>query len=187
MSFFLRARSWQLFLLLFGLPFLFQLLMTVLMALRVRPDIVADFLFADLFVLLMSIGLYIGWIWTLAIPLQQRLPEALRRRTALFRLSLALPMGYMLLLLLFVQAVASSTGPEQVSRAWVYALIPAHLLATAAFFYCLYFAASTLSRVLLQRPAELRDWIGYFFLLWFYPIGVWFVQPEANRLETGTR
>src|SRR5262249_22613374 len=32
------------------------------------------------------------------------------------------------------------------------------------------------------KPASFYDYAGPFFLLWFFPLGVWFTQPRINRL-----
>jgi uncharacterized RDD family membrane protein YckC len=33
-----------------------------------------------------------------------------------------------------------------------------------------------------SKPASFYDYAGPFFLIWFFPIGVWFTQPRINRL-----
>ena len=35
----------------------------------------------------------------------------------------------------------------------------------------------------LQKEATFNDFVGEFFLIWFYPIGIWFVQPEINKVH----
>jgi hypothetical protein len=32
------------------------------------------------------------------------------------------------------------------------------------------------------KPASFYDYAGPFFLLWFFPVGIWIVQPRVNRL-----
>jgi hypothetical protein len=46
----------------------------------------------------------------------------------------------------------------------------------------LYFTAKTLKSAEMQREAHFSDYIGDFFLLWFYPVGIWFIQPRINRI-----
>jgi hypothetical protein len=32
---------------------------------------------------------------------------------------------------------------------------------------------------------KFKDFVGEFFLVWFFPIGVWILQPTINKLEDG--
>ncbi|MEJ2267947.1 MAG: hypothetical protein P8X70_02635, partial [Nanoarchaeota archaeon] len=34
----------------------------------------------------------------------------------------------------------------------------------------------------LKRKATSSDYIGYIFLLWFSPIGIWFIQPKVQKI-----
>jgi len=49
-------------------------------------------------------------------------------------------------------------------------------------FYSMYFVAKTIKTAELQRKVGFGDFVGEFFLLWFYFIGVWIVQPKVNKL-----
>jgi len=33
-----------------------------------------------------------------------------------------------------------------------------------------------------RQPVTFFDYSGPFFLFWFFPIGVWFIQPRVNKL-----
>lgn len=61
-------------------------------------------------------------------------------------------------------------------------IIPAHLISMAGIFYSLYFAARALKSVELQRSVSFNDFRREFFLLWFFPVGIWLIQPRINRL-----
>jgi hypothetical protein len=49
-------------------------------------------------------------------------------------------------------------------------------------FYCLYFNAKVLKAVELQKPVTFSEFAGEFFLIWFFPIGIWIIQPRLNKL-----
>ena len=34
----------------------------------------------------------------------------------------------------------------------------------------------------LQKEVRFSDFAGEFFLIWLFPIGVWFVQPKVNKI-----
>ena len=46
----------------------------------------------------------------------------------------------------------------------------------------LYFCSKTIKTVELQKEVFFGEFIGDFFGLWFYPIGIWFIQPKINKL-----
>jgi len=48
--------------------------------------------------------------------------------------------------------------------------------------YNVYFVSKTLVQAETGKPASFYDYAGPFFLLWFFPVGVWFTQPRINRL-----
>lgn len=61
-------------------------------------------------------------------------------------------------------------------------IMPVHLVAMVCIIYCMYFMARALKVVELQRPVTFGDFAGEFFLLLFYPIGIWLIQPRINIL-----
>ncbi len=48
--------------------------------------------------------------------------------------------------------------------------------------YDLYFVSKSLALAETSRPVSFYDYAGPFFLIWFFPIGIWFTQPRVNRL-----
>jgi putative effector of murein hydrolase LrgA (UPF0299 family) len=61
-------------------------------------------------------------------------------------------------------------------------IIPIHLFAMFCIFYSLYFVAKTIKTVELQRAVTFSDFVLEFFLIWFYPIGIWIIQPQINKM-----
>jgi hypothetical protein len=61
-------------------------------------------------------------------------------------------------------------------------IMPMHLLSMFCLFYCIYFIARALRSVELNRIVTFSDFAGDFFLIWFFPIGIWIIQPRINRL-----
>ncbi|MBS1743751.1 MAG: hypothetical protein JST81_12020 [Bacteroidetes bacterium] len=49
-----------------------------------------------------------------------------------------------------------------------------------AVFYCLFFIARVLSIVIDKNRGG--DYLGRFFLVFFFPVGVWILQPKINRI-----
>ena len=61
-------------------------------------------------------------------------------------------------------------------------IVPLHLFSMFCIFYSLYFVAKTFKTVELQRQVSFSDFAGEFFMIWFYPIGIWIVQPKINKM-----
>jgi hypothetical protein len=61
-------------------------------------------------------------------------------------------------------------------------IVPLHLFSMFCIFYCLYFVSKTFKTVELQREVSFSDFAGEFFMIWFFPIGVWIVQPKINKM-----
>ncbi|WP_101311729.1 hypothetical protein [Labilibaculum manganireducens] len=61
-------------------------------------------------------------------------------------------------------------------------IVPLHLFSMFCIFYCLYFVAKTFKTVELQREVSFFDFAGEFFMIWFFPIGIWIVQPKVNKM-----
>jgi hypothetical protein len=79
--------------------------------------------------------------------------------------------------------VSNSETPDFALIAAAMAIIlPLHLFSICCIVYCLYFVAKTFKTVELQRETTFSDFVAEFFLIWFYPIGVWVLQPKINRM-----
>ena len=61
-------------------------------------------------------------------------------------------------------------------------IVTAHLMSTACLFFVLYYNAKALRSVELQRRARFGDYIIDFILFWFFPIGIWILQPRINKV-----
>jgi hypothetical protein len=61
-------------------------------------------------------------------------------------------------------------------------IVPIHLFSMFCIFYTLYFVAKTIKTVELQREVKFSDFAGEFFMIWFFPIGIWIVQPKINEM-----
>jgi hypothetical protein len=192
---FLKAKHWQLFLLMFGAPFLFQIFLMVTAFANVGKDSDPMFMFNyfKLFPILMVIfmGTFFGWFWSIAVGLQNKIPNTVKMKLSKFKIFFFTPMVYMLLITIGLaslfswlpEASKSGSEPDVALLGISFAVIvPLHLFSMFCLFYCLYFVAKTIKTVELQREATFSDFAGEFFLIWFYPVGVWIVQPKINKM-----
>lgn len=198
---FLRARHWQLFVLTFGLPFLLQFILMSTMignfGREKEPNIsfVPDFFGLFVVILLLVLVTQFGWYWSVAIGLQPKVPANVRLKVRKFKVFFFIPLSYMLTLFLgfavfmigFSGLAASDEEPSFTFFATLFGIIfPLHFFSIFCIFYCLYFIAKTLKTIELQRETTFSDFSSEFFLLWFFFIGIWILQPRINALAAGT-
>jgi hypothetical protein len=197
---FLRAKHWHLFLLTFGIPMIFQFIMMGTMFESIgsgtEPDPTSFFSFFYVFPVMMIIfiGTFFGWFWSIAIGLQNKIPANVKMKTGIFKVFFFIPITYMLLISIGMGAVMSGL-PDTIESGGapndglilssMAIILPLHLFSMFCIFYCLYFVSKTFKTVELQRETTFSDFAGEFFLIWFYPIGIWIVQPKINKMVDG--
>lgn len=195
-SFFLKAKHWQLFLLLFEIPFLFQFVFFVnvfsSIDMEVGPNPDEFFYFFSYFptILILFVAVFFGWFWSMAIGLQHKIPDTIKMNVKRFKCFFFVPLIYILLLSFFMSTFFNSSlttmqESEVVSIIPYFTIIiPLHLFSMFCMFYMLYFVSKTIKTVELQRELRFSDFAGEFFLLWFYFIGIWIIQPKINKMIT---
>lgn len=132
---------------------------------------------------LLFVGLFFSWFYALGTGLHEKLPLSAPMKLGRFKIALFLPVAYIAVLPIAILGVTSNAAAQETFNPLAFLfIIPLHLLSMACIFYCLYFNAKALKTVELQRPAELSDFLGELFLIWFFPIGIWFIQPRVNAI-----
>lgn len=208
----LRAKHWQVFSLLFGLPFVTYLFFVGYMFSNMAElqashsdhiegfenqafEVVSLFLKVFIPVIIVCGVVFFSWFWSLGIKLQEYMHEELRRKTGFFKVTLVFPLAYFVCVTIGVFWLmshvmeaelkgASFQEPEFII-AFMPLFIPCHLFAIFSQFYNMYYTAKTIKTAELQRQVSFGDYIGEFFLMWFYPIGIWIIQPKVNVFVEG--
>jgi hypothetical protein len=171
---FLRAKHWQIFLVLFGGMSVGQVAMIGSMAttagapegiVRINP------LIAVITGLLMSS--FLGWFWSMGSFLSSIVQPALKLKMGFFRFALFYAAIYLPVFMVLFQSLNPTVSAV---------IMPFHFFAMYCIFYLLYFVSKSLVLVETGKAASFYDYAGPFFLIWFFPIGVWIIQPRINRL-----
>ncbi|PKP48023.1 MAG: hypothetical protein CVT94_09675 [Bacteroidetes bacterium HGW-Bacteroidetes-11] len=191
---FLKAKHWQLFLLTFGIPLIFQFVVMGSIIANIgtdsNPDPTLMFNYMKFFPIIMFIfmGIFMGWFWSVAIGLQNKVPENVKMKVKKFKFFFFIPMVYLLFIAISIGLSVNGlmdnfSEPSAAQVGSMFAIIvPLHLFAMFCIFYSLYFVAKTFKTVELQREVSFSDFAGEFFLIWFYPIGIWIIQPKINKM-----
>jgi len=205
MKLLLYMKHWQLFLLLFGAPIIFEIiLMTTIFpqlftnssAQGVAKNVMPLFFTCFFITMIIILSIFFTWFWTIGTNLYTKLLPTASISLKRFKAFLIFPVIYMFAIIGLMAFMASGFNffaiqgnagqPDAMQSASIPSIIlliiPLHLFAMFCMFYLLYFVAKTLKAVELQRPVEFGDYAGEFFLLWFFFIGVWVLQPRINRI-----
>ncbi len=190
----LKAKHWQLFLIMIGVPIVGQVFfMATLFASAYSgqapsPFLTGIYILGMILLMIICGGTVFGWSWSISTGLQSLVPTGVKMKVGKFKTLFYIPMVYLLLLipifgssiLLTGDSVSGSSG-ALMSGAIMLIIIPLHLLSIFGILYSIYFAAKTFKTVELQRSVQFSDFAGEFFLVWFYFIGVWIIQPKINQ------
>ena len=194
---FLKAKHWQLFLLTFGIPMLFQYLVMSTMIANIvssnQPDptaMLSHMKYLPLIIILYA-GVFFGWFWSVITGLQKKLPADAPIKLTRFKIFFFIPLVYLISISIFMGGIMSeivdeSANPDAgIIGGLIAFIIPLHLFSMFCIFHSIYFAAKTIKTVELQKELSFSDFAGEFFLIWFYPIGIWILQPKSNRMIEG--
>ena len=118
---------------------------------------------------------FVGWLWAMGAFLNSIVQPSLRLKTGFFRFLLIYPVLY-----IFVAAPFFFSPDPDPSMFAV--ILPFHFFAMFCLFYDIRFVSKSLALTETGRRATFYDYAGPFFLLWFFPIGIWFIQPRVNKL-----
>ncbi|MEP5832261.1 MAG: hypothetical protein ABJ300_18405 [Maribacter dokdonensis] len=198
-QFFLRLKHWQLFIVMLGLPIIYQLYFIFeIFGSRTQPtEVVGEegvtqvlneryFHFDFLpYVLTLFSLVFFGWFWSIAIGLQKNIPVDIEMKVKRFKALFIIPLVYTIVFMMFIGGLFSGMFTYGFSNsAWFLVIIlPLHLFSMFCIFHTIYFVAKTIRTAELQRVVTFGDFAGEFFLLWFYIIGIWIIQPKVNRLN----
>lgn len=161
MKILLKLKHWQMFTLLF-IPMLFPAYTTI-----------------GQIVNLLWFSLFLTWIYTIAKTAYKQLKADHIIKINYFNFSVIFIITWLIAMaLIFVGGY--NINQEFENLIWI--IFPLHLFAMWSIFYVFYFAAKMLISAIEGKIVGFDKSLGYFFGFWFFPIGVWFIQPKAQQL-----
>lgn len=177
---FLKLKHWQLFVLLFGVSFILQIITFSSIAITNNPKILA-YIFP--ITTIIFLGLFLSWFYSMGVNFHKKLPKTVNMNLKKFKIFLIIPMVYIFFLSIYqTQMISKTISNEQPNPTAFALIIPIHLFSMFCIFYCMYFIAKEFKSIELQKPVTFSDFVGEFFLLWFFPIGIWILQPRINKI-----
>lgn len=187
---FLKAKHWQLFTLIFGIPMLFQIIMISSMFFNINSEPMEMLNMMKFFPLIMIlyVGVLFGWFWSIAIGLQKKVPKNIKMKTKKFKIFFFIPLVYIISISLLIGGMLTEiaqNGTESnpgFGGIIVGVILPLHFLSMFGIFYCMYFVSKTFKTVEFQKEVGFGEFAGEFFMIWFYFIGIWILQPKINKM-----
>ena len=159
MEVFLKARSWQLFLLIVVPLFL------------PSPDGVGFFGFLGI-TWIVSLLVLIAWLYSIGMAANARLQNELKAKTILYHVALVIPILYsFIFLFLFWQAELIQPP------VWLLFL---QFVSTGCMVYGLWFTARQFVNYTEGGQGQLAGYMKTVLLFLFFPLGVWLLQPRVN-------
>lgn len=193
---FLKLKHWQLFMLFFVVPMIIYVITIVrFVATMMNFNNARDFdpaVFSGLFggvalMVFISLGTMSLWNWTIGTKLIEHIPQELKLKNKFFKFTVIFPFVYMFILMLLMTQLFQtidfqSHQPPNFNPLILLLIIPCHFFMIFCSFYNIYFTSKTIKTALLKREVTFGDYVGDFFLILFFFIGVWIIQPKVNQL-----
>lgn len=180
MKTFLSLKHWQLFFLFIGPSILFHILTLVS---HFLGNNVNAYIIAFPAIMIIFIVILFGWLYAIGTNLHKMIPTSVHLNLKRFKIFLAIPFVYMVIITIIMILISTRHFDEVEPSIPIFAgIMPLHFFSMFCIFYCLYFVAKVIKTVERQQEVTFSDFAGEFFLIWFYPIGIWFIQPKINKL-----
>lgn len=196
---FLKAKHWQIFIFAIGLPFLMVLVMiltvvSIIASQQLNSIQSENFTFLFFMVPIVAIlGNFVQfyWIYTVSTELQKFQAQDTRSfKVKRFKFFFFIPVIYLIFLSSYIGYIVNTVNANLEPNFLFIALggifiFFMHMLTIFGIIYTMYFVAKTITSVEMKKESHFSDYIGDFFLIWFFPVGIWFIQPRINKIITG--
>jgi len=134
-------------------------------------------------IVILLIAIFFGWFYSVGVNLKKKLPPTVKMSLTKFKLVIYYLIAYIFIffILMYVLFYIVNNGSEP-NFSFLKVIIPFHLFSMFCILYCIYFIAKSLKSIDLQRNATSGEYAGEFFLILFFPIGIWIIQPKINKM-----
>lgn len=132
-------------------------------------------------------ALFVAWVIKINEELYDRLPKDIHLNLTLLQLNLLISVIYMVVIFLFTEGYYISSEKDNYAeygwKLWIY--IPLTFYVLFSYFYSIHFTAYSIHVIEKKLFGKSSDYGMLLAALFFFPIGIWFIQPKINRiLET---
>lgn len=176
-----KIKHWQLFILLFLLPVILLFSLPDEVVLDDSPEGLAS----SLVIMAFYLAILLFWVLTLGYKLYNRIPSSVNLKTEYFIFLSALMLVVAYIAFLF-WTILNFSNKKQVPSFLFPTLTLMSFVAIASTFYCWRFIAKVLKIVELKRAVSMNEWFSDAVAFFFYPAGLWSLQPRVNKIFEGS-
>jgi hypothetical protein len=207
---FTTAKHWHIFILIFVLPFIAYVFMMANMfkhLFEMQYDLINKGIEPDPFIMFSQMKYFpiimiaftfaqFAWQWSVGSRLHAKLPSHVQMNLKVFKSFIIIPFVYTSILSIFLVSIffnlteSSMIGtngpPKELLNIlpWIPLIMILHLFSIFCIFHSIYFIAKILKAVENQDNVTFGDYVAEFFMNWFLPVGIWFLQPRINKVFT---
>ena len=137
-----------------------------------------DVMFSRMMLTLMPVAIVLySWIWSIGNVANRAASDGAKRPDRFFNFALPYTFAY----LVFAYFFFPSPGKMDSPLVPIGLVMILHVFAVVCTVYAIASAAMRLKSFETGNRVGFRGAFGTFFLIWFFPLGVWFVQPRVNK------
>ena len=194
-SIFLRAKHWQLFIPAIAIPFTLMIVFAIVAFITItslenntdRPEDVIWLFYLLPIIMILSWFVQFAWSWTVVTKLSKLVPKHVRLPIGRIKFFFILPVIYFCCLPFYIVFVINTVTQEKEENLLTAALLGLivfifHFFSIFCVLHTFFFVAKTVKSAELQRNPRFSNFVGDFFLIWIFPVGIWFIQPRINAL-----
>jgi len=182
MEIFLKAKHWQVFLLIVGIPFLIEILDSII----VVSGAGEAFTFRAIlrFLLIIPFITFYFWIFSVGTLLNKRVRDHLDTKTGYFGLAVWTSAFSLFFLSIFSFFIWDDWEQLMIENDLTYVAFGIVVFLTiATLLLAVSFVAKTLVRAERNAHVKSSDFYGEFVMILFFPIGIWLLQPRINEIH----
>jgi hypothetical protein len=178
---FLNASALQVFLITFILPLFIQGI-TIIIGVLIDSSLPFKLLF-PLLVLTLIPG-YFGWLYSVGTQLQSRKPvekgnvSLLLMKAAIIVIDISLFLLAIILLVFHNEASSDSAT----NGAYILIIVTLALVFLVSYLYAIHSITLSLKTFDNHNYVIFQDYFTVFFLIYFYPVGLWVIQPRIKSI-----
>lgn len=190
----LNAKHWQLFIIVVGIPIVVHSIFMATIFSQIsthnHPDPIKLFsIMPWMFIFyLISMLVLFGWFYAIVVRMDALIPTPLKINMRRFKIFFFIPLIYFALIfsvvILAMTNVEMLRPPQNIGPivSLIFLIIPLHLFSMFCIGHTFYCVGKSIKLAEVQRQVKFEDFVGEFFLAWFYLVGFWILQPRLNKL-----
>ena len=129
-------------------------------------------------IVLFMVIVVFSWLFSIGSWANQNLPPDQKKNLIPFAIGFAIPLVYILLLILiYFPSLSPESRPQPPD--W---MLPLHFLSMIGIFYSIWFSARQYMALQRGHKVDFMRFSNTFFSMWIFPLGIWLIQPGVNQL-----